>query len=151
MSLIKLNNRNRLFPWNTERLNDYLGFEHFYSDDFFSQDSLLPAMNVKELEELFEIEFAIPCFDKSGFSVSIENNILTIKGEKEEEKKDDKAPGFVRKEFSYNSFKRSVKLPSFVDSKNEVSATYHDGVLRLELPKIKTNDQETSKKIIKVY
>ena len=57
MSLIKFNNKNRLFPsWTNDGLKSFLSNDDFLNSDFFEEDSLMPAMNVKETEDDFEIE-----------------------------------------------------------------------------------------------
>lgn len=133
MTLIKFNNRNRLLPWNNG-LKSFLSSDEFFNDDFFDEDGLMPAMNIKEQDENFEIEFAAPGFSKKDFEVTIDDNILHVCGERshEEEEKED---NYTRKEFSYNSFKRSLKLPENVDSDTKVKATYKNGILKLNLAK----------------
>lgn len=149
MSLIKFNNRKRLFPsWNNDGLQTFLNSDDFFNNDFFEEDCLMPAMNVKEHDEDFEIEFAAPGFSKKDFEVTIDDNILNVCGEKKkevEEKDDD----YTRKEFSYNSFKRSLSLPKTVNINQDVKATYKNGILKLNLQK-KEEAKEQAKKVIEV-
>ena len=57
MSLIKFNNRKSLFPsWSNDNLKSFLSNDDFFNNDFFEEDSLMPAMNVKEHDKDFEIE-----------------------------------------------------------------------------------------------
>lgn len=149
MSLIKFNNRNRLFPsWNNDSLKNILSNDVFFNSDFFEDDSLIPAMNVKEHDTDFEIEFAAPGFSKEDFEITINDNILNVYGEKkkEEEEKDE---NYTRKEFSYNSFQRSLNLPETINTDQEVKATYKKGILKLNLQK-KEGIKEQPKKIIEV-
>ena len=149
MTLIKFNNRNRLFPsWNNDNLKSFLSNDNFFNNDFFEEDSLMPAMNVKEHDNDFEIEFAAPGFSKKDFEVTIDDNILNVCGEKkkETEEKDD---DYTRKEFSYNSFKRSLSLPKSVNAEQDVKATYKNGILKLNLQK-KEEAKELPKKVIEV-
>ena len=149
MSLIKFNNRNRLFPsWNNDSLKSFLSSDDFFNNDFFEQDSLMPAMNVKEHENDFEIEFAAPGFSKKDFEVTIKDNVLNVCGEKKLEK-EEKEEDYTRKEFSYNSFKRSLSLPKTVNADQDVKATYKDGILKLNLHK-KEEAKEQPKKVIEV-
>ncbi len=149
MSLIKFNNRNRLFPsWNNDSLKSFLSSDEFFNTDFFEEDSLMPAMNVKELDNDFEIEFAAPGFSKKDFEITIDDNILNVCGEKKhevEEKEDD----YTRKEFSYNSFRRSLTLPKSVNTEQDVKAIYKNGILRLNLHK-KEEAKVQPKKVIEV-
>jgi HSP20 family protein len=123
-------------------------------DDFFGRDVInglatgttLPAVNINEEKDHFEIEVAAPGMKKEDFTLNLENNILTISAEKEEkeEKKDKK---LTRKEFSFTSFQRSFTLPDSVNSEN-IQATYKDGVLLLTLPKKEDMQQNTSKRSV---
>ena len=134
-----------LFPTNFANLNNLINF-----DDIFEDDGLIPAMNVQEHEKDFEIEFAAPGFNKKDFEVSIEDDLLHVCGEKEmeeEEKEDD----YSRKEFSYNSFKKSMVLPSTIDLSQDVKATYKNGILKIKLlKKEQTIIEETPKRVIEV-
>ncbi|WP_339754396.1 Hsp20/alpha crystallin family protein [uncultured Winogradskyella sp.] len=149
MSLIKINNRNRLFPsWNNDSLKSFLSSDDFFNNDFFEEDSLMPAMNVKEHDDEFEIEFAAPGFSNKDFEVTIDDNILNVCGEKKTEL-EEKEEDYTRKEFSYNSFKRSLSLPKTVNADQNVKATYKNGILKLNLQK-KEEAKEQPKKIIEV-
>jgi HSP20 family protein len=149
MTLIKFNNRNRLFPsWSNESLKNFLGSDDFFNNDFFEEDSLMPAMNVKEHEKDFEIEFAAPGFSKKDFEVTINENILNVCGEKKKETEENQED-YTRKEFSYNSFKRSLQLPKSVNADQNVKATYKNGILKLNLEK-KAEVKAKPKKVIEV-
>ncbi|MGI0106233.1 Hsp20/alpha crystallin family protein [Salinimicrobium sp. WS361] len=106
-----------------------------------------PAMNIKEKEKEFEVELAVPGLKKEDFTITLDNGLLTISAEKEEKKEDEKE-GFVSREFSYNSFSRSVSIPESIDEDKDVSARYEDGVLKLKLHKkegIETKKPKTIK------
>jgi HSP20 family protein len=149
MSLIKFNNRNRLFPsWNNDSLKSFLSSDDFFNNDFLEEDSLMPAMNVKEHDDDFEIEFAAPGFSKKDFEVTIDDNILNVCGEKKTEV-EEKEEDYTRKEFSYNSFKRSLSLPKTVNADQNVKASYKNGILKLNLQK-KEELKEQPKKVIEV-
>lgn len=149
MSLIKFNSRNRLFPsWNNDSLKSYLSSDDFFNTDFFDEDSLMPAMNVKEHDKDFEIEFAAPGFSKKDFDVIIDNNMLYVSGEKKHDQ-EQKEDGYTRKEFSYNSFKRSLHLPKSVKTDQDVKATYKNGILKLNIHK-KEEAKAQAKKVIEV-
>jgi len=93
----------------------------------------VPACNTYEDEQGFSVEAAVPGFDQKDIELSIEDGVLTVKGER---KNDAPAPDrtyFVR-EIGTGSFSRSFRLPSNVDP-NKVSASYKHGVLTIELPK----------------
>jgi HSP20 family protein len=147
MSLIKFNNRRRLFPsWTNDSLKSFLSSDDFFNNDFFEEDSLMPAMNVKEHENDFEIEFAAPGFNKKDFEVTIDDNILNVCGEKKHEV-EEKEEDYTRKEFSYNSFKRTLTLPKSVNTDQEVKATYKNGILKLNLLKKEEAKVQQPKKV----
>ncbi|AXP82282.1 Spore protein SP21 [Mariniflexile rhizosphaerae] len=148
MTLVKFNNRNRLFPWNNGGLRNLLNYDPFINDDLLEDDSFMPAMNVKEHDNEFEIEFAAPGFSKKDFDVSIDGDMLHVSGEKKMEK-EEKDDGYTRKEFSYNSFNRSLKLPANVNADKKVKASYNDGILKLNLLK-KEESKTTAKKKIEI-
>lgn len=150
MSLIKFNNRNRLFPWNNDNLKSFLSSDNYFENDFFEEDALMPAMNVIEHDKDFEIEFAAPGFDKKDFEVDIEDDILHVSCEKEIEK-EEKEVDYTRKEFSYKSFKRSMMLPTSVDLDQDVKAVYKNGILKIKLLKKEIAiEEEHPKKVIEV-
>ncbi|MFS4447973.1 Hsp20/alpha crystallin family protein [Maribacter sp. 2307UL18-2] len=138
MSLIKFN-KNR-FPWNSN-LVDFFDRDDLFHSDFFNLEKSLPAMNVKEHDDGFEIELASPGFEKKDFEITMNDDILevsAVKNEEEEEQND----AYTRKEFNYRSFRRSLQLPKTVDNSKDVEATYTNGILKLRLMK----NEETSEK-----
>ena len=145
MSLIKFNEQ---FPLSTSVFNNFLNVDDFFNEDFFAKDSLMPAMNVKENDNDFAIELAAPGFAKEDFEVTIDNNGLHISADKKVEK-EEKEEGYLRKEFSYNSFKRSLRLPESVNLDKKVKANYKNGVLKMNLF-IKEEAKVLPKKVIEV-
>lgn len=143
MSLIKFN-RNR-FPWSNM---GWLDTDNFFDDDFFSRKESLPAINIKESEDTFDIELAAPGFDKKDFEVTLDEHILQVSAEKQIEREEEEN-NYTRKEFSYNSFRKSLQLPNTVDETKEIKATYKNGILNLELQK-KEEAKTTPKKVIEV-
>ena len=138
---------NRLFNTN---LNNLTRFDDIFNDDFLEENSLMPAMNVQEHEKDFEIEFAAPSFNKKDFEVFIEENVLHVCGEKEVED-ETKEEDYTRKEFSYRSFEKSLKLPSSIDLNQDVKAVYKNGVLKIKLlKKEEAIVKEVPKKVIEV-
>ena len=124
-------------------------------DDFINQDwnlktpssTTLPAVNIKDLEAQFEIELAVPGMKKSDFEIEVEDGLLSISSSLEEEQVTEKGK-FTRREFSYNSFKRTFTIPDSVDP-SSIEAQYSDGVLQLRLPKRKEALPQP-KKLIKI-
>ncbi len=95
----------------------------------------MPAVNVKEDEHGFAVEVAAPGFDKADFKVEVEQDVLTIAAEKEAENEENKALGYVKREFSSQAFRRSFRLPENTVDGDKIEARYEAGVLYLTLPK----------------
>jgi len=95
----------------------------------------MPAIDVSEDENSLTLTAEIPGMTKDELEVTVENGVLTLKGEKkEEETKEGK--DYLRVERRYGQFERRLRLPEYVDA-TKVEATYKDGVLRLTMPKEK--------------
>ncbi|MDT0552148.1 Hsp20/alpha crystallin family protein [Urechidicola vernalis] len=71
-----------------------------------------------------------PGYSKEEFKISIENNVLNVQGEKTSEK-EEAEENFTRKEFSFNSFNRALKLPTSVNTDALPTANYSNGILKL--------------------
>jgi HSP20 family protein len=147
MTLVKFK-RPRL-PWYDTMFTDLLGTDRLLTNDLFLEDKWVPAMNVKELDDHFEIEIAAPGFDKKDFEISIENGMLKISAEQkvEKEKKED---DYTRREFNYSSFYRSFTLPENVNQNEMIDATYKRGILKLVLNKLHV-EEVAPKRVIEVH
>lgn len=147
MTLVKFK-RPRL-PWYDTMFTDLLGTDRLLTNDLFLENKWVPAMNVKETDDHFELEIAAPGFNKKDFDVSIDNGILKIQAENKEEmeKKED---DYTRKEFNYTSFYRSFTLPENVNENEMIDATYKRGILKLVLNKLHV-DESTPKRVIEVH
>jgi len=107
--------------------------------DFFGSDDWgisQPAVNVVENKDSFRLAVAAPGFNKADFTISVENNYLTIEGKRETaaEEKNENSERMLRREFRYQSFRRSFKLPNSVNIEH-INAVYENGILNVELPK----------------
>ncbi len=127
-SLIKSN----VFPTFSNMLEDFWNTEKFFSRPLFPA-STLPAVNVKETEQNYEVELAVPGFKKDELKISTENGVLSISAEtsSEQTEEDDR---YTRREFSCNSFSRSFSLPENV-LPEDIKAKYEDGLVRIDIKK----------------
>ncbi len=106
-----------------------------------------PALNIKETDDKFEIELAAPGFSKKDFNVTIDDGLLNISAEKEVKKKEEDN-NYTCREFSYDSFERSVMLPDTVKSE-DIKAKYEDGILKFHLVK-KEETKKLKPKVVQI-
>jgi len=95
--------------------------------------SFVPAVDIYEDPKKVVLKLEVPGIEEKDLDVRVENNTLTVKGERKFDK-EEKEENFHRIERRYGSFFRSFSLPSTVDSEH-ISASYTNGVLKLELSK----------------
>ncbi|MEK9604012.1 MAG: Hsp20/alpha crystallin family protein [Flavobacteriaceae bacterium] len=105
----------------------------FLNQDWSHMSGYLPAANIIEADDHFDIELAAPGKKKEDFQIELDEGILTISSETET-KSDEKVGNFTRKEFGFNAFKRSFNIPESVSS-DKISANYKNGILTVSLPK----------------
>jgi HSP20 family protein len=110
--------------------------ENFFNNDFFkgfTTGTSIPAVNIYEDDEGFDMEVAAPTFKKGDFQLDYDGGVLSISGEKKEsDQQTDRR--VTKQEFNYTSFQRSFTLPNSVDP-DKISAKYSEGVLHVRLPK----------------
>ena len=113
-------------------------FNDIFDDDFMNytpaKQFASPAVNIIENEKDYQIEVAAPGMSKEDFKVRLENdNELVISLEKKNEDKHEKK-NYLRREFSYASFKQAFIIPDEVEAEG-INAAMVDGVLKITLPK----------------
>ena len=121
-------------------------------DDFFGNEwvdktsSTAPAVNVIETDKEYKVEIAAPGLTRDDFKIDInEDNELTVSMEKkveknEESEKEGKKHTYLRREFSYSSFRQRMILPDNVNVDN-IDAKMENGVLTIDIPK-KTEEEK---------
>tara|TARA_R110000868_G_scaffold126481_1_gene333548 strand:- start:2895 stop:3359 length:465 start_codon:yes stop_codon:yes gene_type:complete len=139
MSLVKFKRK----PFGNLVSQDFFDMDDFFDNRGWVRDMLPerfwngkraePALNIKETDNNFEIELAAPGFAKKDFEVTIDDGCLNIKAEKTESD-EEKDENFTRREFSYQSFERSLQLPETV-KQEAIKAAYKDGILSFNLTK----------------
>src|SRR6201993_3934376 len=102
-------------------------------EDALATSSFAPAVDVYEDEHNVTLKIEVPGIDEKDIDVRIENNTLTVHGERKFEK-EEKEENFRRVERQYGSFTRSFTLPTTVDPE-KVSAHYDKGILKIQLAK----------------
>ena len=144
MTLVKFNKKRR--PWFPTEFTNFFGDDDFFNDRFWHQHvQNEPAMNVKEFEGEYQVELAAPGLKKKDFEISIDDGYLVIKAEKSEEK-EEKEDTYTRREWSYNTFMRTLLLPEDI-KEEKIKATYENGVLKFNLAKKELTEVKHPKKI----
>src|SRR5436309_8860733 len=114
---------NRLFTGNMAR----------FDDEGIARGSWSPSVDIYENKDQIVLEAELPGMKREDFDLSIENNVVTLRGERHFEKKDE-ADNYHRVERAYGNFTRSFTLPNTVTAEG-ATADYRHGVLRVTIPK----------------
>jgi HSP20 family protein len=118
-------------------------FDRFFNDlalpDLFGEErALVPAFDISETEKEYVITGEIPGMDVKDLNVTLLDGILTVKGEKKQEKEENDE-NYHRVERHYGTFQRNFRIPDKVKT-DKLDATYKDGVLKLTLPKAEASE-----------
>ena len=116
---------NRLFSTNLTRA--------FGDDEGIGRGAWAPSVDIYENKDQIVLEAELPGMKQEDFDLSIENNVITLRGERKFEKTDE-TDNYHRVERSYGAFTRSFTLPQTVSAEG-ATAEYNNGVLRVTLPK----------------
>lgn len=124
-------------PWNDLRTLENRLFEPFFGRFDFVGDvpaasTWAPPVDVAEDSEKIHVKVEVPGMDEKDLKVNYEDGLLTISGERQFERKDER--NYHRIERQYGSFVRSFSLPRTVDA-TQIVANYRNGVLEIEVPK----------------
>lgn len=126
----------RFEPWSLLRSElDKLFEKQLMLDDSSTVETSqwIPFVDIKEKADRFVLLADIPGVDPKDIEVTMENNVLTVKGERSEEKKEERK-GYIRTERSMGTFYRRFTLPDTADSEH-ISACGKHGVLEITIPK----------------
>jgi HSP20 family protein len=128
--------------WNGDWVDTFFGDQSADARD--AENSFLPSVDVSETDKNIYVAAELPGMDPKEIELTLERDVLTISGERKDER-DEEEGEYFRRETRYGTFSRSIKLPVEVDEK-KIKADYVNGVLKVTLPK----SNEKSKKVIKV-
>ncbi len=124
-------------------------FDDVFNQDFFpsvSKDYQSLRTDITESNDAYLVEADLPGFSKDDIQIEIENNQLTIRAKREDEKEErDKDDRFIRKERHFGEFVRSFYVENI--DQDKVDATLKDGVLQITLPKLKPDKDGSAKRI----
>jgi HSP20 family protein len=125
-------------PWREiadkfDRYTRAVGQPQAGSQEVIATGDWAPRVDIAETDEAFVIKAEIPEVNKEDVKVTVDNGVLTIRGERKQEK-EEKGKKFHRVERSYGSFVRSFTLPDNVDE-TKIKASFKDGMLNLQIQK----------------
>lgn len=115
----------------------------FDSSNWATNTGFRPNLNVSSNDECYEITLEVPGLSESDMSVEVRGDVLTIQGQKQEQK-EDKDSYFYRVERSYGTFQRTLALPDDADP-DRIQAAMKDGVLSLTIPRSAVQDTQVKK------
>lgn len=131
MSLVKRNEKG-LFPSFDALWDDFLGNDFFKKR--FELGTSMPAVNIKETDEEYLLEAALPGLKREDIQVDVENGVMTIQSSSKANKEEKDGERVTRREYSYSSFSRKFSMPENA-VEERISANYTDGVLKISIPK----------------
>ena len=139
------------------RNNDFDWLNNWFDDNFFNTPVMAqttttaPAVNVKEDNKQYVMEVAVPGLKKEQVNMSIDKDgYLTLSIENKNEQKDEnKKEHYLRREFSYTSYRQSYALPDNVNA-DKIEANVADGVLKVVLQKVEKKEEKEDVKHIEV-
>ena len=125
----------------------------FFDDEFWGFNGINKSpnltqvpVNIRETDKTYELELSAPGLQKQDFRLNLEGDALTISaGQTEENRKEDKNEGWLRKEFKKGQFTRTFNLDDTVDA-GKISAKYEDGIIYFSIPK-KEHAQKVTRSI----
>ena len=117
-------------------------FEDFGFPEMVEEKQWLPTIDFSETDDHVIVRAEVPGMDKKDINITLTDGLLTIQGEKKQEKEEEKE-NYRFVERRYGSFSRSLRIPSGVDA-DKIEASYKDGVLKVAIPK---TESEKSRKI----
>lgn len=144
MSIVRYSTANEFVPTSFSNLID-----RFFNDSLArsggSSYSFVPKVDIIETDKAYEISVAVPGLSKEDFKIDLNDNFLTISGERKFSK-EKKENNLHVVETQYGNFSRSFSLPENVDA-SKISATYANGILEISIPK---DEKKVLKTTIKV-
>lgn len=124
----------------------FRGFE--MEPSFGSHGRFSPKVDITESDKEIRVSAELPGMDEKDIDITLNNDSLTIKGEKKEEK-EDKGKDYYRMERSYGTFCRTIPLPVEIET-DKVNAQYKKGILTVKIPKSVKAIEEKKKITVKV-
>lgn len=127
-------------------------FNDFFDNEWMAKaNATAPSINVVEEKDGYKVEVAAPGMTKEDFHIHIgdENELVINMEKKTQNQEENKERKYLRREFAYSKFEQSLILPDNVE-KERISASMNDGVLTIDLPKMKPEEKRQSQRVIEI-
>ena len=125
--------------------------DDFFRDDFFKgEKSNLMKTDIKETEDSYILDVDLPGYQKEDIKVDITDGYLTINAKTSNENKEEKKGKFVRRERFMGECTRSFYVGEDI-RENEIKASFKNGILNLEIPKVNPEEKKSDKKYIEIH
>jgi HSP20 family protein len=123
-------------------------FGSFFRGDMVDEGTIgsywTPAVDILEQEDSYILEAELPGLNKDDVKISVQDNVLTLQGDKKDERKETKK-GYLKMESGYGTFTRSFTLPTTINT-SKIEAQFKEGILKIVVPK----SEEAKPKLIEV-
>ncbi len=130
----RANTRNHTFDWMGETFAPLIDRDHFLGRSPLGTPRWnLPPANLRQTGPIFELELMVPGFDKADLTVTVEGDLLTVRGESKQEK--DSGGRLLRAEFETKSFESRYRLANGL-GRGQIAATCSDGLLRITFSRV---------------
>ena len=129
---------------------DFDLFDDFFDDNFFSKkDKSLMKTDIRETKDKFIIDMDLPGFSKENINLSLKNGYLEINAKVEKEDNSEDEEKYLRKERFYGECSRSFYVGDDV-TEEDIQAEFKNGILKIEVPKVNSEEKETETKQIEI-
>jgi len=146
-----LTRRNEQPDWGVDSFRKEINqlFNDFFSigPSSLSESGWMPTVDVEVDDREVRIRAEIPGIEEKDLSVTLENDVLTIAGEKKEEKKEENRR-YVISERRFGSFHRAIRLPEGID-REKIEAGFKNGVLKITIPRVEAPEKKRVKIALK--
>lgn len=123
-------------------------FDEMFDDTFFSKSSKLMKTDIKENENNYTIEVDLPGYSKEDIKITVDDGYLTVNANMSKEN-DDTTAKYVKRERYYGECSRSFYVGNNVETE-DVKAAFHNGILKLEVPKKEDVKKLPEKKYVQI-
>ncbi len=140
--------KNHAFERMGENFAHLIDPDHFLGRSAFDipyKKKNVPPANIRQENKLFELELAVPGFNKDEIEIVVKDNLLIIKGEKSKSETITES-NYILEEFNYNTFERSFRLSPKV-AHEKISAQYKNGILVLTFIDVPEEEEMTYQKV----